>query len=150
MQRRELRFRDQFVADIEEMVVTQHLLEIHILTNRLAVCRLPSGSPVPTWASGNFIAVVQTAHETSIVCDKEVVPVDVQCQPGWAALMVVGPLDFALTGVLAAIAVPLADAGVSIFAVSTFDTDYILIPIDRLAIAVRTLSDAGHRVVTPD
>jgi hypothetical protein len=52
--------------------------------------------------------------------------------------------------VLAAIAVPLADAGVSIFAVSTFDTDYILLPIDCLAIAVRTLSDAGHRVVTPD
>ena len=126
-----------------------HQLELRVLDTRLAVCRLPGGSPPPAWVSGDLVAVVSTPHETSIVCDEAVVPSDVQCQPGWAALMVAGPLDFSLTGVLAAIAGPLADAGVSIFAVSTFDTDYVLVPADRIDDTVGALRRAGHIVDSP-
>ena len=129
--------------------MTHRALCLHVLASRLAVCRLPSGSPPPAWARGELLAVVSTAHETSVVCDESLVPPDVQSQPGWAALMVAGPLDFSLTGVLAAIAVPLADAGVPIFAVSTFDTDYVLVPADRIDDAVGALRHAGHIVDSP-
>jgi uncharacterized protein len=122
-------------------------LALHALDGRLAVCRLPLGAPAPPWAeSGPFVAVVRTEQETSVVCDEERVPPDVERQGGWVALVVAGPLDFALTGVLAAIAVPMRDAGVSIFAVSTYDTDYVLVPAERLGDAVSALRAAGHTV----
>jgi hypothetical protein len=104
---------------------------------------------LPGWAEpgdGGLHAVVRTVAEVSVVCAAERVPDDVRAERGWRALEVAGPLDFALTGVLAAIAVPLARADVSIFAVSTFDTDYVLVRADRLAAAVRALREAGHRV----
>ena len=82
----------------------------------------------------------------TVVCAAARVPADARAERGWRALRVAGPLDFALTGVLAAVAVPLADAGVSIFAVSTFDTDYVLVRADRLEAAVAALRAAGHRV----
>lgn len=120
---------------------------LHVLDGTLAVCRLPAGSPTPPWAAqGAVVAVVATAHETSVVCDESVVPADVRCHGGWVALAVAGPLDFGLTGVLAAIAVPLAAAGVSIFAISTFDTDVVLVPTERLSDAVDALRRAGHTV----
>jgi uncharacterized protein len=125
-------------------------LAIRVLEGRLAVCRLPAGSAVPGWASGGaVVASVSTAEETSIVCDQSLVPPGVRCEAGWAALMVQGPLDFALTGVLAAIAVPLRDAAVSIFAISTYDTDYVLVPEARLDDAVAALEAAGHTVSYP-
>jgi hypothetical protein len=80
------------------------------------------------------------------VCPAARVPDDVRAERGWRALAVAGPLDFALTGVLAALAGPLADAGVSIFAIATYDTDYVLVRADRLADAVGALRAAGHRV----
>jgi hypothetical protein len=73
------------------------------------------------------------------------VPADVRCEPGWRALAVKGPLDFGLTGILASIAAPLAEAGISIFAISTFDTDYVLVKAERLDDAVEALRRAGHR-----
>ena len=90
---------------------------------------------------------MNTAADTSIVCASARVPDGVRAERGWRALTVEGPLDFALTGVLAALAVPLADAGVSIFAVSTYDTDHVLVRSDRLADAVEALRAAGHSVV---
>ena len=81
------------------------------------------------------------------MCAAARVPDGVRAQRGWRALAVEGPLDFALTGVLAAVAVPLAEAGISIFAVSTYDTDYVLVRADRLADAVAALRGAGHSVV---
>ena len=105
--------------------------------------------PLPGWAvpgEGGLHAVVRTAAEISVGWATERVPDGVRAERGWRALGVAGPLDFALTGVLAAIAVPLARAGVSLFAVSTFDTDYVLVRADRLAEAVQALREAGHRV----
>jgi uncharacterized protein len=119
-----------------------------VLPGALAVARLEPGAPLPEWAgpAGALHAVVRTAEETSIVCPAEAVPDEVRAERGFRALQVAGPLDFALTGVLAALAGPLAEAGISIVALATFDTDYVLVRAERLDAAVEALRAAGHRV----
>ncbi len=122
-------------------------LRLEALGGSLAVCRLGPGDEAPGWArSGPLQAVVRTEGELSIVCDERAVPAGVRAERGFRALRVAGPLDFALTGVLAAIAAPLARAGVSIFAVSTFDTDYVLVREADLTRALAALAAAGHDV----
>lgn len=114
----------------------------------LAVCRLNPGEAAPGWTRANgFNAVVRTPDELSVVCAEAAVPEGVQAQPGWAAIELIGPFDFALTGVLAAALVPLAGAGVPIFAISTFNTDWILVPADQMEKAVRALTAAGHNEI---
>ena len=120
-------------------------LTLFLLPDTFAVCRLPAGAELPAWAmAGSFYAVTRTANELSIVCAQAQVPDDVTCQPGWRCLQVAGPLDFALTGVLASLAQPLAAAGLSIFALSTYDTDYLLIQDETLEAARAALRNAGH------
>jgi len=94
--------------------------------------------------TGPLWTVARTADELSVVCLAQQVPPGVQVEPGWRALRVAGTLDFGLTGVLAALASPLADAGVSLFAFSTFDTDYILVRAARWPDAIAALRGAGH------
>ncbi|MDR3704110.1 MAG: bifunctional pyr operon transcriptional regulator/uracil phosphoribosyltransferase PyrR [Candidatus Sulfopaludibacter sp.] len=122
-------------------------MRILMLGERLAICRLPAGAAAPEWLRGGFHSVTRTAGELSVVCEEGPVPPDVPCERGWRALQVEGPLDFALVGVLASLAVSLAEAGVSIFAVSTFDTDYVLVKEERLAAAADALQRAGHEVI---
>lgn len=125
-------------------------LTLDRLPGRYAVCRIGPGEPVPEWvplaAGGPLVALARTADELSVVCDEQAVPEGVRAERGWAALRVRGPLDFSLTGVLASIADPLSDAGVSIFAVSTYDTDYLLVPADKQPAAIGALQRAGHLV----
>jgi len=120
--------------------------ELRLLAGRFAVCRLAVDARVPEWAAGDFSSVTRTPDELSAVCREDAVPDGVKCERGWRVFQVAGPLEFSLTGVLAAIAGPLADAGVSIFAISTFDTDYVLVKDEVLAKAVEALKGAGHRV----
>ena len=105
-------------------------LVMSTLAGQLAVFRLPGDAAVPEWAmQGAFSSITRTPHELSIVTSFAAVPADAQRTSGpWTAFMVHGPLDFALTGILSRIAAPLARAGVSIFAISTYDTDYVLVP----------------------
>ncbi len=116
------------------------------LEGTFAVCRLDPDSPLPGWASGPFVSVTRTADELSVVCLEEGVPDGVRCERGWRCLRVAGALDFALVGVLASLLGPLADAGVSAFAVSTFDTDYLLVKDGDYGRAVDALRRAGHGV----
>lgn len=103
-------------------------LALRILEGDLAVCRLPPGADVPPWAvAASFFSVTRTAEEMSVVCPAGAVPEGVPSEGPFRALKVRGPLDFGLTGVLAALTAPLARAGVPVFALSTFDTDYLLI-----------------------
>jgi uncharacterized protein len=119
-------------------------IELAVLPGRLAVCRLEADAAPPAWGIGGALwSLTGTAEELSVVCEERRVPEGVRREAGWRALKVAGPLDFALTGVLSAIAAPLAAAGVSIFAVSTFDTDYLLVKDERLADAVAALRAAG-------
>jgi uncharacterized protein len=106
------------------------------------------GDALPDWAApaGDLHAVIRAPGELTVVCPADRVPDDVRAERGWRALVVDGPLDLALTGVLASLAGPLADAGVALFALATFDTDYLLVRSDRLDDAVRALRAAGHRI----
>ncbi len=99
------------------------------LPERLAVCRLQADEAIPSWAlqRHTFLSVTSTAEELSIVCPVASVPAEVYHEQPWRAIKVQGPLDFSLTGILASLANPLAASGISIFAISTFDTDYLLV-----------------------
>lgn len=117
------------------------------LPSMISVCRLPAVSQIPAWGlSASFYSVTKTSDEVSIVCDESHVPSDVKREDGFRALKVKGPLDFGLTGILASLAEPLAKAKISIFAISTFDTDYLLIKKDSFENAIKILINAGHHV----
>ena len=127
-------------------------LQLTVLPARLAVCRLPARTALPTWASNvneyPFLSITQTADELSVVADQKSVPADVQADYDWRAIKVMGPLDFALVGILASLAGTLADASVSLFAISTYDTDYLLVKEETLERALSALREAGHTVET--
>lgn len=121
--------------------------ELSILPGRFAVFRLDARAPVPGWAGqGGFCCAVRTDEELSIVCEERYVPEGVLRAGGRIALKVRGPLDFSITGLIAAISGALAKASVSIFAVSTYDTDYILINEADREKAAAALKKAGFPV----
>ena len=127
--------------------MTIHTLDL--LAGPLAICRLPPGAPVPPWAwegEAPLVSVTRTADELSVVCAAAVVPPDVQASAPWRALRVAGPLDLSEVGILARLAAPLAGVGVSLFAVATFDTDWLLVREHALDAAVAALRRAGHVV----
>ena len=130
--------------------VPAHTLHLLVLPGELAVVRLPPEARVPEWAftpvRGAVWSLTRTDEEVSLVRDADAVPSDARAERGWKALRIAGTIDFALTGVLASVLAPLADAGVSIFALSTFDTDYVLVRAHALAAAIGALQAAGHRV----
>lgn len=121
-------------------------LALHVLAQPLAVCRLEPLTSVPAWVAGDLVSVTRTTEELSIVCAADAVPLGTRVEGPFRALVVDGPLDLGLTGVLASLAAPLADAAVPVFVLSTYDTDVVLVPGDRLAAAVDALERAGHTV----
>jgi hypothetical protein len=122
-------------------------LELSVLPERFAVCRLGLSSPLPAWLPDKgFVCVTRTADELSIVCDQACVPSSVKSQRGRAILSVHGPVEFSEVGVLAALAVPVADAGISIFVVSTFDTDHLIVAEEDLGRTIAALTAAGHKI----
>jgi len=122
-------------------------LTLTVMPGRWAVCRLDAQAVLPDWAfSGDFFSITRTTDELSMVCSEAGVPEGVLCERGWAGLKVEGPLAFSLTGVLASLAQPLAEAGISIFAVSTYDTDYLLVKVGDLERAVAVLTQERFEV----
>ena len=118
-----------------------------MLPERLAVCRLAPNDKLPEWGiKGKFWSVLRSGTELSIVCSQKFVPEGIKCEAGWRAFKVVGTIPFELTGVLASIANPLADAGISIFAISSYDTDYVLVKEENLDRATSVLNSAGHEL----
>lgn len=114
---------------------------------KLAVVRLPPGAEVPEWAeSSSLFSITATATETSVVCATRSVPTKVVSQKPFTAFAVQGPLDFEEYGVLAALLTPLAEAKVSVFTISTFDTDWILIPMGKVEAATEAWRRHGHTV----
>src|SRR6266852_4071626 len=148
-------------------VGTRHI-ELSLLPERFAISRLAADAPIPAWTTqGPFFSVTRTGDELSIVTELSLVPSGVQSQPGcprtdnkpnglgasptaaepvrgWRVLKVHGPFVLSEIGVLAALATPLAEARISIFAVSTFDTDYLLVASETLPAAIAALERAGH------
>jgi hypothetical protein len=114
---------------------------------RFAVCKLPPDSAVPAWATaGDVFSVTRTVEELSVVCRQEMVPSGTQAEVGWRCLRVAGAMPFTLVGVLASLTRPVAAAGVGVFAVSTFDTDYLFFKEVEFQEAVAALRRAGHLV----
>jgi hypothetical protein len=102
---------------------------------------------VPAWAEGGaFFSATRTRDELSVVCEEAAVPDGVKAEKGWAALRLHGPIPFGTTGVLSSLTAPLAEAGISVFAISTFDTDYLLVKAVSLSGAVAALRKAGVEV----
>jgi hypothetical protein len=127
--------------------MTFHRFDLLILGDRLAICRLDRHSALPSWATeGRFFSITRTGDELSIVCPEALVPEGVRVEKGWRALRVVGSMDFSIVGVLASLVTPLAGAGVPLFAISTFDTDYVLIKEHNLERAVEALTMHGHAI----
>ncbi len=121
--------------------------KLELLPETFAICRLEGDAPVPDWATrGPFCSVTRTATELSVVCPDASVPGDVKNNSGWSVLMVGGPLDLGLTGVLASLTGPLAREGISVFALSTYDTDYLLVKQEQLEQAIRLLAAEGWDV----
>jgi hypothetical protein len=93
---------------------------------------------------GAFFSVTSTAEELSIVCSGAQVPSDIVHENGWACLKLRGPFPFSETGILTSFVRPLSERAIPIFAVSTFDTDYVLVKQEWVEKAVQALRDAGH------
>ncbi|ETA80811.1 ACT domain-containing protein [Youngiibacter fragilis] len=119
---------------------------IELLAGSYGVARLEGGSRFPEWAAGEFITISAAHDELSVTCPEVSIPEGIRCERGWRVLKLIGPLDFALVGILAEISGILAEKKISIFAISTFDTDYILVKDDKVSEAVGALADNGFKV----
>ncbi|MCL4837181.1 MAG: ACT domain-containing protein [Thermoanaerobaculia bacterium] len=118
-----------------------------VVPGRFAVARLAADAPLPPWAAaapGPFLSITRTPEELSIVCPEGALPDGVRAERGWALLRLLGPFPFTEVGVLASFAAPLAAAGIGIFTVSTFDTDYLLVAAPQLGAACDVLLAEGH------
>jgi hypothetical protein len=120
---------------------------LRVLPEIFAIARLAADAPVPPWVGGSdLLAVVRTRNELSIICQDEMVPRHItEVQRNFKAFVVVGTLDFTMTGIIADLSQPLAAAEIPIFGVSTYDTDHILVRADRFDDAKAVLIAAGHR-----
>lgn len=123
-----------------------------LLQGPYSLVRFPPDAPVPDWAfaPGEFVSVTRATDELSVVCPAARVPAGVRSDGGWCCLKLQGPFAFDQVGILSSFAVPLAQAGVGIFAISTFDTDYILVKETQRELAVQALVSAGHTIATDD
>jgi hypothetical protein len=127
--------------------VSFHGLNLIAVDGIFAVCRLEADAPIPTWATADhFFSITRTADELSVVCYQDAVPEGVVGERGWRCLRVDGTMPFSVVGILASLAASLAEAGISVFAVSTFDTDHLLVKAADLEMALTALTQAGHSI----
>lgn len=122
-------------------------LDLCVLEGQYAICQLEASAPIPAWTMGEgFVSISRSEEELSIVCYQNRVPPEIKAERGWRCICLVGPFDFGLTGILASVLLPLAEAQVGIFAVSTYNTDYVLVKARDLDRAMAALEQAGHVV----
>lgn len=131
------------------MPEAKHTLTISVLPKLFTICKFPADTPMPAWAKGgSFLSVTRTEAELSIVAETDQVPGDLQSTiSSWRVMKVHGPFDLSVVGVLASLVTPLAHKGISIFTISTFDTDYLLVQANDLKAAAAALRNAGHSIL---
>jgi hypothetical protein len=136
-------------AKVEEQPVLLKKLALSALPKRYAVCRLDPNGHIPYWAllGEDFVSLTRTAEELSIICLEENVPAETKAERGWRCLKVDGAFAFTVAGVHASLAVPLAEADISVLAVATYDTDHILVKEEDLERALQVLARAGHEII---
>jgi hypothetical protein len=126
-------------------------LKFRMLPGTYAIMRFAAGAPVPAWATkGNFTSITRTADELSIVCPTDNIPKSVEPGLRWVCLKLEGPFPFSQTGILLSFIEPLSDNGIPIFAISTYDTDYILVQEEFLSATRYALGKAGHEFIAAD
>jgi len=127
------------------------VLDLVLLPDDYAVCRLDPGTPLPPGLNEGkgVVSVTWTEDEISIICPASQAPTTGTVNAPWRCFQVTGPLDLALTGIVDALVTPLADARVNVFVFSTYETDYVLVPAVRLEEAQAALTAAGHRITVP-
>lgn len=122
-------------------------MEIQSVPGKYSVCRLASDAVIPEWIDRNaFYSVTKTADELSVVCRSEAIPSSVKAEHGWGIVKVVGPIKFSTTGVLASLTGPLAEEKISIFALSTYDTDYLMVKDDVMGETLAILASRGIKL----
>jgi hypothetical protein len=118
-----------------------------ILRETLAICRLDKDAPIPDWVfQGGLFSVTRTKDELSIVCPQINVPKGIVCNQGWSCLKIKGPLDLSSTGIISSIARTLQQEGISLFSISTYDTDYVMVKEKDLEKAIFAFTETGHRI----
>lgn len=123
-------------------------LKFQQLPGGFAICRLSPNTPIPELASTtSFISATRTADELSIVCPADQAPANAKCEGPWTCFKLQGPFPFSQTGILSSFIDPLAGHGIPIFAISTFDTDYVLVKEEHASTARETLEAAGYQLI---
>jgi hypothetical protein len=123
-------------------------LKFRWLPGTFAIVRLAPNSPIPAWATQRSItSITRSADELSIVCPADNLPAEVHSQHHWICYKLEGPFPFSETGVLLSFIEPLSNSGVPIFAISTYDTDYVLVPEDFAGVTQQALDEAGHELM---
>lgn len=123
-------------------ISTPFTIVLQILPGNMAVCKLPPQSALPQWlntAENKFYSITKTNDELSIVCSQSIVPENVQAQKNWRMFKIMGQMEFELVGILKQVLNPLAESGIGIFAMSTYDTDYILVQEKNFKNAIEVL-----------
>ncbi len=122
-------------------------LTLSILPETLVICQMDKDARIPDWLlASTFYSITKTAEELSVVCPQTNVPEGIKRDEGWRCLKVEGPLDFSAAGILASLTMPLAKEGISVFAMSTYNTDYLLVKERHLEKAVQILAQNGHQI----
>jgi uncharacterized protein len=125
-------------------------LRFSLLSETFAICRLDPTTSIPEWAlrPATFTSITRTSDELSIVCPENHIPPDLKSDAGWICMKLEGPFPFSMTGVLASFVNPLSSNRIPIFAVATFDTDYVLIKQECWEAASAALESAGHKLTS--
>jgi uncharacterized protein len=122
-------------------------LSLSLLPHSYAVCQFHPDKHIPYWALlGDFVSLTRTHEELSIVCQQDNVPDDIEAERGWRCVQVQGAFDFSAAGVHASLAIPLAEADISVLAIATYATDYLLIKEQYAERALQVLEQAGHYI----
>jgi len=124
--------------------VTIRPLTLVVLKEEYAICRMDSGSAIANIPSSEFFSITRTPEELSLVCPEALSPQSARADRGWTGLRLDGPLDFSRVGILSSLTDPLARAGIAVFTISTYDTDYLFLRRASRDRAIQVLTAAGH------
>jgi len=128
--------------------MVEKILTMKLIKEKYGVCRINPNELIPEWAqNSDFFSITKTCDELSIVCSQDAIPNDIKCEKDWKILKIEGPLDFSLVGILASISTILAQKGISIFAISTYDTDYILVKNKHIRNAIDSLVKERYEII---
>ena len=126
----------------------KHQLKFRQLPGFYTIIRLAPGATIPNWVTkGDFTSITRTVDELSVVCSMENLPAGLASQPRWTCLKLEGPFAFSQTGILLSFIEPLSYRNVPIFAISTYDTDYVLVQEQHSRSAFDALIATGHEFI---